>query len=134
MSVAKEYIKEYKRRRRLELALDITKTRLADLDPQVLEYLGEEGFDKLSLDGYTIRAASQIWASAPTPEAIEMVKKQFPSVVKETANTQTLSGLIREMVKETVNKTVEELPEWCIELNISTKHKVGITKAAKSKK
>lgn len=126
MDFLKDYIELAKEKKELKEQLKEVEERLKEELPKVLDFFDKNDVDKMTIGGHTIYPKKQIWASVPSG-AIEDVKKAgYESLVKEKVNTQTMSSLIREMMKEMETENIEDLPDWTKGLSIYEKKYVGV--------
>jgi hypothetical protein len=89
-------------KRDLERQLDQVKDQLDALAYQLRDYLGEGGYDRVRIDGFTIYVRRQLFARkfdwASTGEVCRALKENdLGQFVKEQYNSQTLSKYIREL-------------------------------------
>ena len=126
MEKLKTYAKMLKKKNELEAELKSVKGKMSDIEDDILDYFAENGVDQIRVDGVTLYPRSQLWASAKTETEMKILAEHgHQDLVEEKVNTHRLSALIREMLQETENKTLEELPEWTEILSISERFKVG---------
>jgi hypothetical protein len=126
MEKLKTYAKLLKQKNELEAELKSVKGKMSDIEDDILDYFAENGVDQIRVDGVTLYPRSQLWASAKTETEMKILAEHgHQDLVEEKVNTHRLSALIREMLQETENKTLEELPEWTEILSISERFKVG---------
>ena len=75
---------------------------MADIENPILENLATEGIDSVKLNGRTVFAHTTPYASFEDRELATAAIKMagYDSVVKENFNANTLSALVRELIKE----------------------------------
>jgi len=126
MKVLKKYAELTKEKTRLNAELNKVKQEMKEIEEEVLEYFAENGIDNIKVNGLTLYPKSQVWASAKTDEELKvLIENGHADLVEEKVNTHSLSALVREMLEQTEQKTLEELPEWTEILNISEKFTIG---------
>jgi len=125
-------------KRMLEQELDRIKDELDALALQLRDFLGESGYEKVRIDGFTIFIRREIyarkydWASAAEVCAV-LKANGMGHFVKEQYNTQTLSKHIRELeyiyaaqlARGEIESVKEKLPPALARvLNIEPSYKV----------
>ncbi len=132
------------RRETLESEVGRIKARMAEIEPLLIERMTAIGQQGASVQGVTIHIRREIWASAkggmiPAFKTFLKSNKKLgidpTSLVKESVNGQTLSGLIRELIrgrkdelgKAAIGKKAEELlpPKLLDFVNVSETTKLG---------
>lgn len=80
------------------------KAELEELSPKLLDWFAETGMDRGSWDGMTLYQRRELWASIAAGIDMRKVKAALKAagvdpkdIIKEKANTQTLSSLVREL-------------------------------------
>lgn len=98
------------------------------LEPEVIQYLEQEGLDKVTMDGRTVFVRRQLWASVnkENPFALDILREQgLGDFIEEKVNSQRISSYVREF-----EKNGQEIPAWCREaLTLTEKFNVSIVKA-----
>jgi hypothetical protein len=111
----------------LETQLKALKQEFDVLEPQVIDYMTQEGLQRITIDDRTVYVNRQLWASVKkaNPLALEVLRKNgLEDFIEEKVNSQRISAFVREY-----EKNGEEIPDWCNEaLNIAEKFKVGMRK------
>jgi hypothetical protein len=111
----------------LETQLKALKQQYDELEPQVIDYMTQEGLQRLTVDGRTVYVNRQIWASVDrtNPLALEILRQNgLTDFIEEKVNGQRISAYVREY-----DKSGEDIPGWCNEaLRITEKFSVGMRK------
>lgn len=124
-------------KRQLEADLETTKEAIKVADEQLLEEWAERGVSSMKAHGFTFYLSLQLWAGHKGDKAatVRALKRNgLKEVVREDYNTQTLSAVIRGMVKE-ANLPPGAEPEQALPpklakyVKISEVQKVGVRKA-----
>lgn len=133
-------------KREVEADEEAVAGRLAEIEGTLIERMVAEENQRSTVLGITIYIRNEIWASATDVLGLKKwlqrnkaVVKNANSIVKESANTQTLSALVREMVTakkeelgpKAIGKKLEDLlPKGIVPLlKLSEKVKLGFLKA-----
>lgn len=102
--IARQLVELRRRKVRLEAETKVIDSQIADLSPKLLDWFAETGMDRGSWDGMTLHQRRELWASIADGVDIRKVKRALKAaginpndIIKEKANTQTLSSLVREM-------------------------------------
>lgn len=116
----------------MEEKVKALKTKFAEMEPRVVEYMERHGLKKVSTGGRTIYLARKLWASVngevPKEEAIERMKNYegTAAMVKEAVNAQTLSSYVRELPRDPSTDKIIFPPEieGCIKVSEQFRAKV----------
>jgi hypothetical protein len=137
-------------KRENEAEAEKIKARLDEIEPLLINRMIDNETQRQTVQGITVYLRRELWASATSVLGLKRWlaynRKLVPnasSIVKPTANTQTLSALVREMVRTKLEelgpagigkKPEELLPEKLLpHLKITEKTKLGFNKADVSK-
>jgi hypothetical protein len=129
MDVLKEFVDVDKRLSELKADVKKLQARKTELDPYVINILIDNQIDRITVNGRTIYSKTRIALKLPKTniEAIEALKASgFGDYVSEGYNTQSLSALLGEMVRN--NEPLPEEFDGCIEY-----HKVVTANSTKSR-
>lgn len=99
----KEIVRLDEEKAELEEQLNTVKERRREVETQILDYMAETGITNIRVDGRTIFTRSQVWVTAATSaEALAnaMIGTELEDYVKTTVNTNSISALGREYIKE----------------------------------
>lgn len=127
MEKIKQLIEIKKQLDELDAQTKKLKAEFEALGPEVIQYLEQEGLDRVTMDGRTVFVRRQLWASVKKdPFALDILRDNgLGDFIEEKVNSQRISSYVREF-----EKNGQEIPEWCSEaLNISEKFNVSIVKA-----
>ena len=99
----KQYIELTDLKRRLEAQLKDTKSRMAELEPHIVEQFQEDGTQSVNMDGFTVYLNRQLFASAADGDKDAMIQamkgcgdESWSFLVRDSVNSQSLSARIRE--------------------------------------
>jgi hypothetical protein len=94
-------------KRAIEAELEIIGTRLEEIEPLLIERMLTNETKRTTILGVTVHLRNELWASAIDVLGLKRWLgrnkahvKNASAIVKETANTQTLSAMVREMVRK----------------------------------
>ena len=102
MERLKRVIELKNQQKTLETSIDVIKDELKTLEASIIEDFATAGIDKITINGQTIFIQKQIWAKVEDKQkAIDMLKasEYYNHYVYETYNTQQISAVIREYIK-----------------------------------
>ena len=100
--LVKRLVKLRKEREAAQVKADKLKVQMDELEPQVLGWFSENGFDSIRVNGVTVHIRRELWASVGEQgvdflrDALEAAGVDAETIIRERANSQTLSALIRE--------------------------------------
>lgn len=94
-----------RQKRDLKRLLEEIDGKLKTLELQLREYMGEGGYERIRIDGFTVYLRRELWARRFEWASLEKVCAALKSsgmeqFVKEQYNTSTLSAHIRELERE----------------------------------
>ncbi len=98
----KRLVRLRKQRADLEAKMASLKSQIDETEPAVLEWMQENGLQQIRQNGITVHLRRELWASVSTDDidflkdALRAAGVEPGDIVKERANTQTLSALVRE--------------------------------------
>ena len=125
---AKRAAELYRQKADLEAQLAQVKAKIAGLSEPAMDWMIEQGLIRAPFDGLgTLHMRQEVWASIKPDAPVYLVKEAIAAaghnpadIIKEKANTQTLSAFIREL------QAGEGVPEELSNLlNISETTKLG---------
>ena len=98
----KRLVRLRKERDRAEAGLAKIKAQIDEQEPRVLEWMQEHGVPSIKHDGITLHIRRELWASVGDEgvpflrDALEAAGVDAETIIRERANSQTLSALVRE--------------------------------------
>ena len=98
----KRFVELKNKVKEFEAVTDTLKDELKTLEAAIIEDFATTGIDKITINGQTIFIQKQIWAKVEDKQkAIDMLKasEYYNHYVYETYNTQQISAVIREYIK-----------------------------------
>ena len=98
----KRFVELKNKVKEFEAVTDTLKDELKTLEAAIVEDFATAGIDKITINGQTIFIQKQIWAKVEDKQkAIDMLKasEYYNHYVYETYNTQQISAVIREYIK-----------------------------------
>jgi hypothetical protein len=105
------------RKRELAAETRAVEARLRLLEPQVLSYFGEGGYQKIKIEGYTLSPHREPWiypaAHATDEQVIEALKEcGLAHYVKEVYSTKSLTTYVRQLEENagSIENTLSMLP------------------------
>jgi hypothetical protein len=109
----REYAQLDAKRKKAEGDIDTIKAKMAQLEPHLMENLIAEGIDRLPLTKLgTVFVHTRAFAAVPKgrkPDAIKALRKAgYGDIIKDDYNANTLSALVREIIKNHKAKLDEE--------------------------
>lgn len=111
----KEFAALSRKKRKVEAELDRIKTRLAEIEPVLLDIWAASGLNRITVDGVSMFIHSQLWAGIAEgytrEQAVDGLKAAgLGDFVTENYNSNSLSAFFREQVKNDINE-IPALPE-----------------------
>lgn len=119
--------------------LKMLELEYADAQEKALEYMSEEGIQRINVDGRTLYIHEQMWASAEDGMSEQLVQHFLDHGQMEmvSVGSQRLSGYVRELYKEwetpgeavedTITKKKEE-EKWLNLVKVSVKRSARVRK------
>ena len=98
----KRFVELKNKVKEFEAVTDTLKDELKTLEAAIIEDFATTGIDKITINGQTIFIQKQIWAKVEDKQkAIDMLKasEYYNHYIYETYNTQQISAVIREYIK-----------------------------------
>lgn len=125
VDAVKRAVRLHKERQRLKGQLAKVEAQLAEACEKALEWMQANTIPRLSIDGTTAHIRRELFASAPDVEALRAALEACgidpEGIIKERANGQTLSALVREF-----DRDGKELPEALAQaVKVSETYKLG---------
>ncbi|HEX4593984.1 MAG TPA: hypothetical protein VH157_06900 [Bryobacteraceae bacterium] len=108
-------------KRELKDELERIEKALANLEPLLLDYLGENGYESVRIGGYTIKAQRLPWVYPIEGATREMVITALKAAglekyVKENYSTQSLTKYISDLEEEYANELRNETMKSVLEI------------------
>ncbi len=102
----KRIVRLRKEREAAEAKLAKIKTQIDEQEPAVLNWMQEAGISSVKQDGITVHIRREVWASVADGntdflrDALDAAGIDPDTIIRERANTQTLSALVREFDRD----------------------------------
>jgi hypothetical protein len=102
----KRLVRLRKEREKAEATLAKVKAQIDEQEPAVLNWMQENGIGSVKQDGITVHLRRELWASVAEGDidflrdALSAAGIDPSTIIKEKANTQTLSALVREFDRD----------------------------------
>lgn len=125
-----KFVRLHDKKRKLEEELKEVKAAISEMQPEVLEYLQENGIQNIDIEGNKIYVSRDIHATfLGTEEAVRILEEQgFADALTTTVHPSRASSIVREIANSI--GVDEPLPEWLEEaFSVYDGYKIAVRRA-----